>query len=455
MLEQDARGIKVLKLVDGRIFKFFRRKRWWSSARWRPYSSRFCANALRLQALGVPTVVIDAHYRLENAGETAVLYQPLPGDTLRQIGRRGEFTMQVQEALGTFVASLHEKGVYFRSLHMGNVVCTSSGAFGLIDIADMQIRARPLSPSLRLRNFRHMCRLDEDKQLWGKSGWHLFANSYVRNLKTHLPDGYVRQIEQCYLQAKKPEAVPPSGVLEKAAKVILAAQPIPDWQLKMLTTTNPVWRIKVDEYHWIIKQSRNADKDVLVSHILHQYGVPDLGVVLLDKDWVLMRFAGEYNLETLPAEFFHVEMFTELGRLAALALLLGMRDRKLANIAVSPESATNMMCHIDYEGAFRTGLLNRTFRPAKYFRYLLTRLLFDVARKFQVGNLDGAYELFKSGFLAECGRISNVAPANSLRGKIALKMRWVLCTFPAERSRLETLLDHAHTKMIATKSRGI
>lgn len=39
-------------------------------------------------------------------------------------------------ALEFFLASLHGWGVYFRSLHFGNVIVTEAGAFGLIDVAE-------------------------------------------------------------------------------------------------------------------------------------------------------------------------------------------------------------------------------------------------------------------------------------------------------------------------------
>ena len=50
ILEADGLGPKVLQLESGLFLKFFRRKRWLSSALLRPYSRRFVKNAERLQA---------------------------------------------------------------------------------------------------------------------------------------------------------------------------------------------------------------------------------------------------------------------------------------------------------------------------------------------------------------------------------------------------------------------
>lgn len=81
--------------------------------------------------------------------------------------------------MGAFVAHLHSLGVYFRSLHFGNIVQTPDGALGLIDIADLGVRPWQLFGFERLRNFRHLCRLAEDRQGFGPDGWRQFCEAYV------------------------------------------------------------------------------------------------------------------------------------------------------------------------------------------------------------------------------------------------------------------------------------
>lgn len=179
VLEQDSRGLKVLRLADGDMLKLFRVKRLLSSARLLPYSRRFCRNAARLAQYGVPTVSVKAWYRLPAPGLTAVLYRPLPGRTLRQIAESGCMDPDLLRQLGSFVAGLHDKGVYFRSLHLGNIVRTPAGELGLIDIADLGIMHWRLSGRRRLRNFRHMCRLEQDREVFGDEGWKLFLERYV------------------------------------------------------------------------------------------------------------------------------------------------------------------------------------------------------------------------------------------------------------------------------------
>jgi hypothetical protein len=126
----------------------------------------------------------------------------LPGHTLRQV-LQGITAPAVRQALierfGKFMAQLHEKGVYFRSLHLGNVLVLEDGEFGLIDLADMRIYPSSLSPSLRQRNLRHMQRYTVDKRwlfedlealLRDTLRWH--RNPHVDNLHKQVLTGNSR-----------------------------------------------------------------------------------------------------------------------------------------------------------------------------------------------------------------------------------------------------------------------
>jgi tRNA A-37 threonylcarbamoyl transferase component Bud32 len=162
VLEADRHGAKLIALGDGRYLKLFRRKRLLSSALMRPYSWRFQRNARRLAALGIPTVAPEALLRIPHLRRTAVLYRPLAGRTLRELLDAEPGGEHWIAEFGRFLGQLHRQGVYFRSLHFGNLVVTETGAFGLIDVADLEFRAAPLPPSLVVRNLRHLLRYPQD-----------------------------------------------------------------------------------------------------------------------------------------------------------------------------------------------------------------------------------------------------------------------------------------------------
>lgn len=179
VLEADGTGDKVLRLADGSMLKLFRRKRLLSSAAWYPYAQRFADNCRHLQERQIPCPVVKAVYRIGAIERDAVHYAPLPGQTLRQVLEEPADHDQLRAQLGRFIAILHERGVYFRSAHMGNVVLTPEGELGLIDIADLRIFRRPLRKSQRLRNFKHMLRYPQDRQWLLDAGDSSFVDGYL------------------------------------------------------------------------------------------------------------------------------------------------------------------------------------------------------------------------------------------------------------------------------------
>jgi len=163
-IESDGHGLKVARLPDGDFVKLYRRKRLFSRALWSPPARRFADHAARLRALGFMTPDVVAWWRIAGKPLTAVRYRPLPGDTLRQRWPRLNDADRAQEVqqFGALLGRLHQRGVYFRSVHLGNVVRLPDGELGLIDLSDMRIGSRALCARLRQRNLRHILRYWED-----------------------------------------------------------------------------------------------------------------------------------------------------------------------------------------------------------------------------------------------------------------------------------------------------
>ena len=165
VIEADSFGEKVLLLVDGSMLKLFRRKRLLSSAAWYPYAERFADNASALRQRGIPVPEVIDVFRIPSIGRDAVHYHPLPGRRLRQLRREGldpSREARLKTAFTHLLVELHEKGVYFRSLHLGNVVCTPDGRLGLIDIADARMSRRPLRRHQRIRNLQRLLKTAEE-----------------------------------------------------------------------------------------------------------------------------------------------------------------------------------------------------------------------------------------------------------------------------------------------------
>jgi len=164
ILEADGHGEKVLRLCDGNILKLFRRKRLLSSALWSPYAKRFAKNAGRLQGMGIGAPKIIALFRIPSIERDGVLYDPIPGDTLRHQFRKNPSPADLAEhrqKIARFISDLYQKGIYFRSLHLGNIVETPAGPYGLIDISDLRFLPFPLPRTLRQRNVSRLLRISE------------------------------------------------------------------------------------------------------------------------------------------------------------------------------------------------------------------------------------------------------------------------------------------------------
>jgi len=163
-IEEDGRGIRVARLGDGDSLNLYRRKRLLSSDLWDLPAQRFADNAQGLLRLGITAPKVLDVLMISERRLSAVRYQPLPGDTLRNSLRQldAEPRTALVKQFGTFLGELHQLGVYFRSLHLGNVLLLPDGSFGLIDLSDMKLESRPLAPWKRRRNLQHILRYSED-----------------------------------------------------------------------------------------------------------------------------------------------------------------------------------------------------------------------------------------------------------------------------------------------------
>lgn len=158
LLEKDSHGPKVVRLADGRLLKIMRSRRTPMLARLLPSAKRFQRNAQRLQQAGIATPLIDECVWIDrDKAVSACLYHPLPGEPLDSMFRKDKARfLTLLPQLGAYIHQLHQRGIYFRSLHLGNILQTADGGFGLIDFLDMRFKRAPLGKRLVRRNFEHL-----------------------------------------------------------------------------------------------------------------------------------------------------------------------------------------------------------------------------------------------------------------------------------------------------------
>lgn len=180
LLREDGYGPKVYQTTDGRIVKLFRTKRWLSSSVLYPYTLRFLRNSRRLQRMGIVCVDVDDVFYCHAIRRHGLIYRRLEGTPLDELlVSADEGAQRLFRDYAAFIAMLHRRRIYFRSLHPGNILLLPEGGFGLIDVADMRFPWLSLAPSRRRRNFRHMFRSIEFRQALGFLPGELFVAAYL------------------------------------------------------------------------------------------------------------------------------------------------------------------------------------------------------------------------------------------------------------------------------------
>lgn len=158
VLEKDSHGVKVLRRDDGRYLKIFRSRRHPLLVRCFPEAQRFTQHAQRLQQMDILTPqILEAVWIDRHNGVSACLYHPLPGRTLEQLYHQDPANLEAMiPALARYILKLHRQGIYFRSLHLGNILQATEQQFGLIDFLDIRFKWFPLGPWQVRRNFAHL-----------------------------------------------------------------------------------------------------------------------------------------------------------------------------------------------------------------------------------------------------------------------------------------------------------
>ena len=183
VLTRDTYGDKVIRLNDGRIAKFFRLKKILSSALLWPYAKRFVRAEKILKKYNIPTVTVTDLFKVPSIKRDMVVYQPLKGESLRDIIKKTEDPSQIITDFACFFASLHDKGIYFRAIHFNNVFITEKGEFGLIDMSDLYYSFIPLLISKRVRNFKPIFHYKADREALESISLDKFLDIYYKSSK--------------------------------------------------------------------------------------------------------------------------------------------------------------------------------------------------------------------------------------------------------------------------------
>lgn len=169
----------VLMLTpEGEIVKSIYQRKLISRSTLVPQAKRFASNSEKLRSIGILAPEVSKTMFCSEIPVHMVVYPRIPGEDLRTICMQGNLDILVEFA--EYLAHLHAAGVYFRAIHLGNILKVEGQGMGLIDIADLQIKRAPLSAFTRARNIAHLFGIDDDKSFFLEFGVSRFLDVYSR-----------------------------------------------------------------------------------------------------------------------------------------------------------------------------------------------------------------------------------------------------------------------------------
>jgi hypothetical protein len=169
---------------DGTVTKFWARKKgFFSSSTISPYSTRFIKNAAELTRRGVIAPEIISHAKLEHSHVRIVTYRSLPGESIRELLKENPTHVDIPR-LAEYIFQLHEKGISFGGMHLGNIIQRPNDqGYGLIDFTDVKFYSKPVSLLRRAANLATPLRYQDDVKRITESGLPSLQQCYLDLLK--------------------------------------------------------------------------------------------------------------------------------------------------------------------------------------------------------------------------------------------------------------------------------
>ena len=88
------------------------------------------------------------------------------------------------DSTARFVLTLHEAGIDFRSLHLGNILRDESGAHSLIDVTDCSFSSGPLPLKQRIKRLGRFCDHRPDREYFEQNAhWSVFVAAYCQAMQ--------------------------------------------------------------------------------------------------------------------------------------------------------------------------------------------------------------------------------------------------------------------------------
>lgn len=163
------------------IIKIFNVRGYISSGFFNTYASRIIKNSIRLTEHEIPSIEITNELAFQyNKRLSGVSYKYIPGKTYRDLGNK--ITKEMITDLAKYISIIHKKGIYFRAMHLGNILLHNKKLF-LIDIAKIHFYPWSLFIFTRARAFRRMIKYQDDIKHFGLINYKNLISEYMVSSK--------------------------------------------------------------------------------------------------------------------------------------------------------------------------------------------------------------------------------------------------------------------------------
>lgn len=165
----------VMQSGDNEMVKAFYRRKAISTSRLVPQAKRFTTNSRLLLERDIAAPIVKDVVWCPDYPVHMVIYDRIDGKDLRELC--GELGPEQLSMLPDFLAGLHNQGVYFRAIHLANLVFDGD-TIHLVDISDLRLRESALGVFARARNLAHLMNSELDKAYFVSYGVDRFIAEY-------------------------------------------------------------------------------------------------------------------------------------------------------------------------------------------------------------------------------------------------------------------------------------
>lgn len=165
---------RIFKLPDGSILKLFYGKSNLNRAMVR--AKRFIQNCQRLKDMGLNALTPLKAYRCEEDNCIYVSYSHLPGHSLEHC--LAEDKKHYLRLAANYIFELHNKGVYFRDLHPGNILCHDD-ELTLLDVQNINFHWFRVPLRRQIKNLTTFLYNRSFKALFTLADQRYFLNAYM------------------------------------------------------------------------------------------------------------------------------------------------------------------------------------------------------------------------------------------------------------------------------------